>query len=132
MADTWLDAADVGTALGASLSEVTDDSALQFWCDAVRDYVEERRADLVVTTYAEDGVTVLSSAFEPSPRIVGGAALLAYRLYQRRTAALGVVAAAQTVGSILRDDPDVSRMLGIGRHRRWRFGAPRLTEDVTA
>lgn len=121
MADSWLDVGEVATALGSSLAEVVDEDALQFWCDTVRDYVEDRRADLV---------TGDPPAFAATPRIVGGAALLAYRLYQRRTAPLGTVATSEAIGTILRDDPDVARMLGIGRHRRFRFGAPRPAETA--
>lgn len=119
---SWLDVEEVQTALGDSLAEVVDTAALQVWCDAARDYVESRRPDLVTGDPAE---------FAPTPAVVGGAALLAYRLYQRRTTPLGVLGVTdQGVSGILRDDPDISRMLGIGRHRRGRrFGAPRIVTD---
>ena len=115
---TWLDSTTVTTHLGSSIAEVVYTAALQAWCDATREYVEQRRADLF--TAAEPPV------FAPGPSVVGGAALLAKRRYQRRPTPHGVLGVtSESVSGILRDDPHISRLLGIGRHRRFRFGAPR-------
>lgn len=128
MADTWLDPAEVVTALGEDLGPIIDDGALAFWTAAARDYVEDVRPDLLVVTFAEDGVTVESSSYVPTDRVKGGTVLLAHRLYQRRNAALGIVGVtSDAVASVIRNDPDVERMLGIGRSRKWRFGAARTT-----
>lgn len=55
-----------------------------------------------------------------------GAAMLAWRLYQRRAAPLGIT--TSTTGDpveILRSDPDIARLLGIEGSGRFVFGAPR-------
>lgn len=128
---TWLDPAEVVTALGADLGPIIDDDALAFWTAAARDYVEDVRPDLMVVEYDVDGVTVLSSTYTPTDRVKAGTVLLAHRLYQRRTSALGIVGVtSDAVASVIRDDPDVERMLGIGRRRKWAFGAPRTTTTV--
>lgn len=124
----WMDAAGVVAALGDNLGSVIDDAALEFWTAAAVDYVEDARADLMVVTYDVDGVTVLSTEFVATDRVKAGTVLLAHRLYQRRTSALGIVGVtSDAVASVIRNDPDIERMLGIGRSRKWRFGSPRPT-----
>lgn len=119
---TWLDSTHVVTAVGEELGDQVDAASLQFWCDTVRDHVEDRRPDLYVAAPVPEDPPV----FTPSDRVRGGAALLAFRLYSRREAPLGV----RGIKDILLEDPDIGRMLGIGRHRRFRFGAPRDPEPV--
>lgn len=121
---TWLDAAQVVTAIGDDLAAQTDDAALQFWCDGTRDYVEDKRRDLFVQPEDPE----LPPVFTPTPRVVSGAALLAYRLYMRRNTPMGVVGFDGGAERILRDDPDIGRMLGIGKFRKFAFGAPRDPE----
>lgn len=122
----WLTADGVVAALGSDLAGVINGTALEFWTAAACDYVEDKRPDLMVVTYDVDEVTVLSTEFQATDRVKAGTVLLAHRLYQRRTSALGIVGVtSDAVASVLRDDPDIERMLGIGRHRKWSFGAPR-------
>lgn len=55
-----------------------------------------------------------------------GAAMLAYRLYQRKAAPLGVTTSPSgDPVEILRSDPDIARLLGIEGSGRFVFGAPR-------
>lgn len=127
MAATWLDAGDVVTAIGDDLADQVNTAALQTWCDAARDFVEERRPDLWVDTDADGTV----DDYQPTPAVKSGTALLAYRLYQRRKSPLGVMGVTNDQASgILRDDPDIEKLLGIGRRRRFGFGAPRTQAVV--
>lgn len=120
---TWLDSTHVVTAVGSDLTDDLDAGALQFWCDGVREYVEDRRPDLWTDL---DGDGILET-YTPTARVVAGAALLAFRLYSRRNTPLGVRGVTDSrAASVLQDDPDVARMLGVGRHRKFSFGAPRV------
>ena len=54
-----------------------------------------------------------------------GTAMLAWRLYERRNAPLGIT--TSSTGDpieILREDPDIARLLGTGPSGRFVFGAP--------
>lgn len=123
---TWLDAADVVTAIGDDLAAQVNSVSLQFWTDGAREYVEDRRPDLFVTA-GDPPVTT----YQPTGRVKAGTALLAYRLYQRRKSPLGILGVTNDQASgILRDDPDIERLLGIGRRRRFAFGAPRDDDEA--
>lgn len=81
-------------------------------------YVERVRPDLFVTL--ADGVT---RAYAPTPDVTAGAMLLTARLYARRSSPVGVVSYAEFgPSSVPRLDPDVERLLGLGRHARPRIG----------
>lgn len=97
---------------------------LQEFCDAARAYVEEHRKDLF-----NDAVPPV---YTPTPDVKVGAALLAYRWYTRRTSPLGVIGSTDDGRSgILRHDPDINRLLGIGLEGRFVFGAGRtLTTEA--
>lgn len=124
---SWLDAATVGAVLGTDLAESIDNTAMQEFCDAVRAYVEPRRQDLL------NGA--VPPVFTPTADVRVGAALMAYRLYTRRTSPLGVTGGTEdTPAGILRHDPDIARLLGIGPEGKFVFGAgvPLPTEEETA
>lgn len=114
MAD-WIDAGYV--AAHADVRGVDADSTpLANAVAAAAAYVEGARPDL---DWTDDD-------FAPSPAIKLGTAMLAWRLYQRRAAPLGVTTSSTGEPvEILRDDPDIARLLGIGSQSgRFVFGAP--------
>lgn len=119
---TWLDVPQVDTLLGADLAGPTDDDAMQACCDAARSFVEDRRGDLFVS----DGGDPPVLTYTPTPAVIHGAAMYAHRLYHRRKSPLGILGSTDVGDSgILREDPDIARLLGIGRSRRFAFGGAR-------
>jgi hypothetical protein len=81
-------------------------------------YVERQRADLDWTT-------------DPTGDVLLGAAMLAQRYFQRRNSPLGTVGSPDLgMTSILRTDPDISDLLGIGKGRRFTFAAARPAPEV--
>ncbi len=117
---TWLDASDLQSVLGDDLAEPIDSTSAQEYCDGTRSYVEGKRKDLFAPAVDEDDPRV----FTPTPAVRLGAAMLAYRFYSRRTSPLGVIGFTEdgAVG-MLREDPDIAKLLGIGRFGRFVFGA---------
>lgn len=94
-----------------------DRPALQQACNAAASYVE----DLHGSYFSED----FPETYDPPATIKLGAVLLAARLYARRGTALGVAGFSDFGGSpILRQDPDIARLLKIGAHAPFIFGAP--------
>lgn len=89
--------------------------------DAVRqgvaEFVERNRADLW-SPAANDPERV----FAPTPAVRQGAILLGARLIARRGAPLGLQSYGEFAASILRSDPDIGLMLGIGRNARPALG----------
>lgn len=71
--------------------------------------------------------------YQPPADVRLGALMLAWRWYERRTSPLGVVQSASgDPVEMLRNDPDIARLLGVGRSARFVFGAGTLPdEDVT-
>ncbi len=97
-----------GTAFGGAL-------------EAARDYVEGKRPELFVPGADPD---VDPPVFTPDNAVKLGTAMLAHRWYERRTSPLGAAQYTEFGGStILRYDPDIGRLLGIGTEGRFRFGA---------
>lgn len=126
---TWLDVEQVAAVLGDSLSDDLDNVALQSCCDAARSFVEDRRADLFVTNDDDPPVTT----YIPTPAVIHGAAMYAYRLYHRRKSPMGILGTTDVgPAGILREDPDIARLLGIGRSRRFRFGGARRPDAEAA
>lgn len=125
---TWLTAPVVVARLGDDLAGALDQTKLGAAADSAEEFVELKRPDLWVYTDAEPPV----GTYTPGPSVVFGAALLAHRLYHRTSTPLGTRATDTEASGILRDDPDISRLLGIGRSRGMRFGAgpARTTETV--
>lgn len=121
---TWLTSAVVAALLGSDLAESVDAASMQQFCNGAASYVEGRRSDLWATV--DDALV-----FQPTPAVVTGASMLAYRFYARRTSPLGVIGFTEDGAmGILKDDPDIARLLGIGRHGRFVFGAAGYVPDV--
>lgn len=112
---SWLEPADV--AATSQIRDVEGNDALSAATDAARAYVERVRSDLL--TGQED------EPFNAGADIKHGAGMLAARLYERRGSLLGVAPSAgyEDAASILRYDPDIERLLGIGRSRPFGFGS---------
>lgn len=97
-----------------ALSDVVadGDAAWQIAVEAAAEYVQGRRVDLVYT----DATTV--------PAMVRlGTSRLAHRWFDRRNNPLGAATFAEFAGEMLRHDPDISMMLGLGPNRPFAFGA---------
>ncbi len=74
--------------------------------------------------------TATPPEYEPPADIKLGAVMYAARLYERRGSMLGVAGYSELGGSpILREDPDIARLLRIGRHRAFTFGAPTIPAE---
>ena len=115
----WIDAAYV--AAHADIDGVDSTSApLVNATAAAVAYVQEARPDL---GWAAEG-------YAPSAAIKLGTAMLAWRLYQRKDAPLGVVTSATgDPATLLYEDPDIARLLSIGAHStRFVFGGPTTIE----
>lgn len=118
---TWLDAPQATEILG-DLAGDLDQGVLQTCCNATRSFVEERRADLWVSGAGDPPALT----YVPTASVVHGAAMYAYRLYHRRKSPLGILGTTDVgPAGILREDPDIARLLGIGRSRRFGFGGAR-------
>ena len=122
---TWLEPGTVQAVLAPGVSEQVDAEALAAIVPGVRDWVEQQRKDLfelVGDPPAEE--------FQASPSIVLGAALLAWRTYNRPATPLGVVGASEDgYAGIIREDPDIARYLGIGSAGKFVFGAATTTVE---
>jgi hypothetical protein len=124
----WLTAEEVGAVLGADLTADLDPEKLEEAAAAAGDWVEGKRRDQFVYDDADPPV----GTYTPGPAVIYGAALLAHRLYHRTKSPLGILGVTDVGASgILREDPDIARLLGIGKSRGFRFGGPtRVTEEV--
>lgn len=121
-APEWLEPSTVRTVLG-SMAEQLDDNELVGLVPGVRDWVEDKRRDLV-----DD-----MGLFQPTQSVTLGAALLVLRVKARRTTPLGVLGASEDgYAGIIRDDPDIARFLGIGTAGKFVFGGhnPTTTQVV--
>lgn len=128
----WLTAAVITGVLGNDISAEIDTAGmavLEKFADGAQEYVESQRPDLILASDADlDGV-LDTWTFVPGADVVLGAALLAYRFYQRRRS-LGSDP-SQTFASLAEsEDPDIARLLGVGSHGRFVFGAA-LTVTTT-
>ena len=94
-----------------------DYAALELDCDAVAGWVEDRRRDLPWDDY--------TSPEDVPATIRLGAAMLAWKYFQRRLTPTGVVGLPDLgIANVLGEDPDINRLLGIAAHRaRVIFGA---------
>lgn len=107
----WLTPAAVANMLpGTQLDEAGQLSAdVEMLRQAAAAYVEPKRRDLVV-----------AGVFTPSADVLVGAALLVSRLHARKGSPQGLASFGEFgPAAVLREDPDVARLLGIGR-----FGKP--------
>lgn len=106
----WLPAASVLAHLGVDAGSAQEADAERARLAATA-YVERVRSDLLV----EDG-------YAPDPDVAHGALLLAARLYARRSSPQGLASFGEFgPGAIMRLDPDIERLLGVGR-----YGSPRV------
>lgn len=100
------------------LPTAADDPTRVAWIgalDAACSYVEDKRSDLV----AGD-----PPVFVASPSIKYGAAMLTNRMFARRSSPLGTAGYSEFGADVvLRHDPDIAKMLGIGTAGRFVFGA---------
>lgn len=115
---TWLDA-DLAKAMVEGTAP-TNSTAWAADVDAACAWVERRRPDLLVGAPA---------VFTPDAAVKLGTAMYALRLYTRRTSPLGVSQNTEWGGSdILRQDPDIAKLLGIGADGPPLFGGARAAE----
>lgn len=108
----------------AALVDTSAVPAATDWIGAVEAavaYVEGKRRDLFTT--ADPPV------FVPGPLILFGTAMLANRWYARLRTPMGVSQNTEFGGTeILRQDPDIAKMLGIGTEGKPVFGGARAAE----
>lgn len=117
--DTWLEPSTVTTVLGSGVSSGLDAAALAAIVPGVRAYVEARRQDLVGIDDDDN-----TEKFLATPDIQLGAAMLVYRIYDRRKTPAGLLGSSEDgYAGIIRDDPDIARFLGIGYSGRFVFGS---------
>lgn len=118
MTTTWLE-----PEIALAMVEGTASASAPAWVadvEAARAWVEGKRKDLFVGTPA---------VFTPGADVKLGTAMLANRLYARRTSALGVSQNVEFGGSeILRQDPDIARLCGIGPEGAFVIGGARAAE----
>lgn len=80
-------------------------------------YCERQRPGLWVTLYDELGEPIDPPVFDADADVVMAGMIAAARLYARRSTPTGLASFGEFGASdILRLDPDVSRLLGTGRH----------------
>lgn len=122
MVASWVTPADV--ALWANTSE-SDQPNLAAAVDAAAAWVERKRDDLPWTPPGDP------VPFVPGADVLLGTCMLAWRWYQRH-ATPGGIPGLPDGGALLVDDPDIARLLGIGRGGPFVFGAGRRpVEPVT-
>lgn len=118
MAD-WLEVPQVVALLELPPEDTSEDEAwlasFEGALAAARSYVEDNRADLF------NGDT--PREFQPGPDVKYGTALLAYRWKKRAGSSLGVAEYSEFGSGLLRHDPDIAKMLGIGTEGAFVFGA---------
>lgn len=115
----WLTVPQALVLIGQESGDV-DEPTFTGALDAACTKVEEKRSDL------KDG-----SAFAADAAIKLGTAMLAHRLYARRGSPLGAAQFTEFgAGTILRYDPDIGRLLGLGTEGKFNFGAAGYTPPV--
>lgn len=116
---SWLDPADVAA---WAQHDNAEDPALVQATDAAAQYVRGVRPEFVVAEPEAE-----EPDYVPNDDVKLGAVMLAGRLFARRGTPLGVAGFSEFGGNaMLRHDPDIARLLGIGPHRAFVFGAPAL------
>lgn len=101
---TWLVAGDVQEHVGG------DELPPQLYLDAAATYVADRRPDLFL---ADEPPTVSNLPAD----VVAGTILMAGRLLARRKSLVGLANYGEFgPATILRQDPDIARLVGIGVH----------------
>lgn len=83
-------------------------------------HVEQLRGDLVTVVIDAQGTVV---SFDAQPQVLFAATLLAARLFARRSSPTGLASYGEFgPAAVLRLDPDVERLLGVGRYAPPRVG----------
>lgn len=119
----WLTPGYVVKVLGDDLAEPVDSTSLLEYVEGTREWVEGKRSDLWTAADPDADPPVLAE-FVPPRNVKLGAAMLAFRFYSRRTSPLGVIGFTEDgAAGMLREDPDIAKLLGIGAHGRFVFGA---------
>lgn len=119
---SWLsyqDAADLSDIADEVMSGAVADEAWAGAVDAAAEWVEDTRPDVTYTDQSTAGA-----------RIRLGTARLAQRWHARRTSPMGQAGFADFPAGILREDPDIAKLLGIGRRGKFIFGAGRPLPEV--
>lgn len=120
--DAWLTTHEAGDVLGADLTAGLEETPWEAAVAAAAEYVADHRPDLVALV--DDVLT-----FVPTATVRFGTSLLALRWYSRRRATTDN-GDEGGVADVIADDPDLSRMLGIGVRGAVVFGAPTLPAEV--
>lgn len=123
----WLSDSQARTLVGLEPADTADNAAFTAAVSAARAWVEGKRPDLLST--ADPPV------YTPTADVLLGTAMLANRWYQRRGTPLGQPDFTEFGGGgILRNDPDIAKLLGIEHQGKFRFGvgrpAPVVEEEV--
>lgn len=119
----WLSDLQARALIGLEPGEVSDDTAFGGALEAARDWVEKKRSDLMVAGDPEADPPT-EDVFAADNAIKLGTAMLAHRWYVRRTSPLGSAQYSEFgSGTILRYDPDIAKLLGIGTDGKFVFGA---------
>lgn len=129
----WLTPTAVRQWSGQRQGDTADTAALQLAANAAAGYVEGLHPELFTTPDPLADPPV-EAVFEPTPEILLGSAMLAHRWYSRRASPLGVAGYAELgAAGILRYDPDIARLLGMGTEGgRFVFGAPDVPVPTTS
>lgn len=112
----WLPIADVLDQLGVDVTDDAKVASIERTRKAAAALVERARPDLVTRdAAAETGWTFVPS----DAAIVDGAVLLTARLFARRSSPAGLASFGEFgPAAVLRFDPDIERLIGVGRYAR--------------
>jgi hypothetical protein len=113
----WLPSADVRSNAGVAEGGPSDNLRLERIRQGVAEFVQDNRADLWFPA-ANDPDRV----FAPTARVVEAALLMVSRLIARKSTPLGTQNYGEFAAAILRSDPDIGLMLGIGRNSKPALG----------
>lgn len=125
----WMTVADVRA--WTDVTDETTDASLQLAVDAVVAYVPTASVRTKAYYTPADPLaepTPIEESFDPPGDIKLGGIMLAARWHDRRGATLGTTGYTEFgTGTILRHDPDIARLLGLGTSATtFSFGAPSL------
>lgn len=114
----WLDLEDLKTEMDIDPSDTRDDARLETALAAAEAFVERvRRGEF---NFDQDPESDLPA---PTADVRLGTLMLASRLNTRRRSPDGMVSMSeQGTASVVANDPDIARLLRIGRHARARVG----------
>lgn len=123
----WLEVPQALALIGQASGDTNvDENAFEGALDAACEFVQDKRPELWSTPVDDE-----PAVFEAGARIKLGAAMLAHRLYERRSSPLGAAQYTEFgAGTILRYDPDIGRLLGIGSEGGFNFGGAGWVAEV--